>query len=182
MASEPTKSRRRDPDRRARILAAAAALAARHGFHAVAMDEIGDEAGIVGSGVYRHFSDKQNILVALLDQDMARLQSEARTSWPSLVTTAGPSPGWSAATSPSPSTIAMCSPFTTARPDRRPPTADGCGRNWLTAASDCSCIPRSGLCRRRVLPQWPGRRPPHRAARHHRARVPRRQPDQLSAK
>lgn len=75
--SEPATPRRRDPDRRARILAAAAALAARRGFHAVAMDEIGSEAGIVGSGVYRHFNSKQDILVALLDQAMARLQSEA---------------------------------------------------------------------------------------------------------
>lgn len=75
--SEPATPRRRDPDRRARILSAAAALAARRGFHAVAMDEIGAEAGIVGSGVYRHFTSKQDILVALLDQAMARLQSEA---------------------------------------------------------------------------------------------------------
>lgn len=75
--SEPVTPRRRDPDRRGRILAAAAALAARRGFHAVAMDEIGAEAGIVGSGVYRHFASKQDILVALLDRAMAQLQSQA---------------------------------------------------------------------------------------------------------
>lgn len=69
--------RRRDPDRRRRILAAAADLAARRGFHAVAMDEIGAEAGIVGSGVYRHFASKNDLLVALLDQAMQRLQNEA---------------------------------------------------------------------------------------------------------
>ncbi|MCF7550873.1 TetR/AcrR family transcriptional regulator [Pseudonocardia sp. WMMC193] len=68
--------RRRDPERRARILDAAAALAARRGFHAVPMEEIGTAAGIVGSGVYRHFASKEALLVALLDQAMDRLRSE----------------------------------------------------------------------------------------------------------
>lgn len=71
--------RRRDPDRRRRILAAAADLVSRRGFHAVAMDEIGAEAGIVGSGVYRHFASKNDLLVALLDQAMQRLQNRATT-------------------------------------------------------------------------------------------------------
>lgn len=37
------------------------------------MADIGAEAGIVGSGVYRHFESKDAILVALLDRVMARL-------------------------------------------------------------------------------------------------------------
>jgi AcrR family transcriptional regulator len=45
----------------------------------VAMDEIGAEAGIVGSGVYRHFASKNDLLVALLDQAMQRLQNRATT-------------------------------------------------------------------------------------------------------
>lgn len=69
--------RRRDPDRRDRILDAAAGLAARRGFHTIAMADIGAEAGIVGSGVYRHFANKDAILVALLDQVMDRLRSAA---------------------------------------------------------------------------------------------------------
>lgn len=72
-------ARRRDPDRRRRILDAAADLAARRGFHAVGMDEIGAEAGIVGSGIYRHFGSKNDILVALFDQAMQRLQAAAAT-------------------------------------------------------------------------------------------------------
>jgi AcrR family transcriptional regulator len=67
----------RDPDRRERILAAAAELAARRGFHTIGMADIGAEAGIVGSGVYRHFGSKDAILVALLDRVMDRLQQGA---------------------------------------------------------------------------------------------------------
>ena len=69
--------RRRDPDRAERILAAAARLAAHRGFHTVGMTEIGAEAGIVGSGIYRHFVSKEAILEALLDRGMARLEAGA---------------------------------------------------------------------------------------------------------
>lgn len=69
--------RRRDPERAERILAAAARLAAGRGFGSVGMAEIGAEAGIVGSGIYRHFASKEAILVALLDRGMARLERGA---------------------------------------------------------------------------------------------------------
>jgi len=69
--------RQRDPGRKARILSAAADLAARRGFHTIAMADIGAEAGIVGSGIYRHFDSKTAILVALLDRVMERIQSGA---------------------------------------------------------------------------------------------------------
>ncbi|TCK26022.1 TetR/AcrR family transcriptional regulator [Pseudonocardia endophytica] len=73
----PERRRRRDPERRERILAAAARLAASRGFHTVGMAEIGAEAGIVGSGVYRHFDSKDAILLALLDRGMSRLEEGA---------------------------------------------------------------------------------------------------------
>jgi AcrR family transcriptional regulator len=73
----PPSAGRRDPDRRERILRAAADLAARRGFHTVGLADIGAEAGIVGSGVYRHFPSKDAILVALLDQVMDRLRQGA---------------------------------------------------------------------------------------------------------
>ncbi|MBN9800246.1 MULTISPECIES: TetR/AcrR family transcriptional regulator [Pseudonocardia] len=69
--------RRRDPERGERILEAAARLAAGRGFHAVGMAEIGAEAGIVGSGIYRHFASKEAVLLALLDRGMARLEASA---------------------------------------------------------------------------------------------------------
>ena len=65
--------RTRDPDRRVRILRAATGLLAERGFHGVSMADIGGAAGIVGSGVYRHFDSKSAVLVALLDEVMDRL-------------------------------------------------------------------------------------------------------------
>jgi AcrR family transcriptional regulator len=69
--------RTRDPDRRERILRAAAELVAERGFHAVSMADIGAASGIVGSGVYRHFDSKSAVLVALLDAGMERLLAGA---------------------------------------------------------------------------------------------------------
>jgi len=63
----------RDPERPAKILAAAARLFAAQGFHPVSLADIGSEAGIVGSGVYRHFDNKLAVLVALLDEALAQL-------------------------------------------------------------------------------------------------------------
>ena len=76
MADERPR-RRRDPARKARILAAAAELIARGGYHAVGMSDIGAAAGIVGSGIYRHFSGKSAILAALLEEVMDRLKVAA---------------------------------------------------------------------------------------------------------
>jgi AcrR family transcriptional regulator len=73
----PARRRRTDPERRERILAAAAELASRRGFHDIGLADIGAEAGIVGSGVYRHFPNKDAILVALLDRGMTRLTDGA---------------------------------------------------------------------------------------------------------
>jgi AcrR family transcriptional regulator len=58
----------RGADRRERILHSAADLMAERGYPAVSMTQIGAAAGIVGSGVYRHFESKAMILVALLDR------------------------------------------------------------------------------------------------------------------
>ncbi|MBE7195906.1 MAG: helix-turn-helix transcriptional regulator, partial [Gordonia polyisoprenivorans] len=58
-------------------LRAAADLLAERGYHGVSMADIGGAAGIVGSGVYRHFDSKAAVLVALLDDVMDRLQLSA---------------------------------------------------------------------------------------------------------
>lgn len=68
---------RRDPARKARILSAAAELISRHGYHTVGMADIGQAAGIVGSGIYRHFDSKVAILAELLEQVMAQLTEAA---------------------------------------------------------------------------------------------------------
>lgn len=66
----------RDPARKRRILEAAADLVARNGFHMVSMAEIGNEAGITGSAIYRHFESKSAILVALFERAIDDLLAE----------------------------------------------------------------------------------------------------------
>ncbi len=68
MPRATTNPRIRDPERKNRIMNAAADLLARKGYHAVSIAEIGAAAGITGSGVYRHFDSKSAVLVALFDQ------------------------------------------------------------------------------------------------------------------
>jgi AcrR family transcriptional regulator len=50
------------------ILQAAEKLFHERSYDGVGIDAIGREAGIVGSGVYRHFGSKDEILAALIDQ------------------------------------------------------------------------------------------------------------------
>ncbi len=71
------QARKRDPERRGRILAAAAELISASGYHAVGMADIGREAGIVGSGIYRHFPSKAAILSELLAQAMDTFEAGA---------------------------------------------------------------------------------------------------------
>jgi len=81
--------RTRDPERRGRILASAADLVARKGFHAASIAEIGAAAGITGSGVYRHFDSKSAVLVSLFDQiidDLLRDEREVLDSTSNLST------------------------------------------------------------------------------------------------
>jgi AcrR family transcriptional regulator len=70
----------RDPERKERILEAAATLIAKRGYLGVNLADIGSAAGIVGSGVYRHFDNKVAILVALFDRVVDRLILDAEGS------------------------------------------------------------------------------------------------------
>lgn len=71
--------RTRDPARKEKILAASVQLIARDGYHAVSLADIGAEAGIVGSGIYRHFGSKSAILVAIFEGVIDELlRDEAR--------------------------------------------------------------------------------------------------------
>ncbi|HSV66753.1 MAG TPA: TetR/AcrR family transcriptional regulator [Mycobacteriales bacterium] len=60
MSSAPAGSRRDQ------IVAAAAELFARRGFHGVGIDDIGAAVGISGPGVYRHFRSKDAVLGHML--------------------------------------------------------------------------------------------------------------------
>ena len=77
-ATRASTGRTRDPDRKEKILRAAADLVARNGFHSVSMADIGTEAGITGSGIYRHFDGKAAILVALFDGVIDDLRRQER--------------------------------------------------------------------------------------------------------
>lgn len=59
-------ARPRSLERRARLLQAARDLLRERGWHAVAMGDIGAAAGISGPAVYRHFKNKEELLVAAL--------------------------------------------------------------------------------------------------------------------
>jgi AcrR family transcriptional regulator len=63
-AAGGTHTRRRL--RREEILAAAARLFARRGFHGVSIDDIGAAAGMSGPGLYRHFPGKEAMLAEML--------------------------------------------------------------------------------------------------------------------
>lgn len=68
--------RTRDPARKQRILTAAADLMARDGFHAVSMEQIGDEVGITASAIYRHYDSKTAVLVAMFNRVIDGLLAE----------------------------------------------------------------------------------------------------------
>jgi AcrR family transcriptional regulator len=70
----------RDPARKEKILDAAAGLLAENGYHAVSMAEIGERAGIVGSGIYRHFGSKAAILVELFERVIDDLLEQGRSA------------------------------------------------------------------------------------------------------
>ena len=68
------------PHRKEKILDAAAGLLADNGYHSVSMAEIGERAGIVGSGIYRHFESKAAILVELFDRSSTTSWTQARSA------------------------------------------------------------------------------------------------------
>lgn len=76
---EATWRRTAKADRRERYLAAAARLFAARGFDRVSIDDLGAAAGVSGPALYRHFSGKDAILVALLEEASERLLSGARS-------------------------------------------------------------------------------------------------------
>ncbi|GGF92378.1 putative transcriptional regulator, TetR family protein [Rhodococcoides trifolii] len=62
-------------DRRHQLLDAAAHLVAERGFHGVRLEDLGAAVGISGPAVYRHFSNKEAVLVELLVGISEHLQS-----------------------------------------------------------------------------------------------------------
>ncbi|MEB3980981.1 TetR/AcrR family transcriptional regulator [Mycobacterium sp. 663a-19] len=65
-------------DRRLQLLAAAERLFAERGFLAVRLEDIGAAAGVSGPAIYRHFPNKESLLVELLVGISARLLAGAQ--------------------------------------------------------------------------------------------------------
>lgn len=61
-----TRRGRQKSDRRSQLLAAAEKLIAERGFLAVRLEDIGAAAGVSGPAIYRHFPNKEALLVELL--------------------------------------------------------------------------------------------------------------------
>lgn len=72
-APMPTTRSRLKSDRRAQLLAAAERQFAERGFLAVRLEDIGAAAEVSGPAIYRHFPNKEALLVELLQEISARL-------------------------------------------------------------------------------------------------------------
>lgn len=77
-ATTPRRVTPRGLATREALLDATAELVAARGFHAVGILEIGAAAGVSGSALYRHFANKQELLVALFDRVVDALLAGAR--------------------------------------------------------------------------------------------------------
>ena len=66
----------RKANTRALLLAAAARVYARHGFGGATLDEVAAEAGFTKGAVYAHFGSKENLLLALMEEHLARQVAE----------------------------------------------------------------------------------------------------------
>src|ERR1700743_2807527 len=69
----PNRRSRRKSDRRLQLLSSAERLFAERGFLAVRLEDIGAAAGVSGPAIYRHFPNKESLLVELLVGISARL-------------------------------------------------------------------------------------------------------------
>lgn len=66
-APQPVSRRSRaKSDRRSQLITAAERLMAEHGYLAVRLEDIGAAAGVSGPAIYRHFPNKEALLVELL--------------------------------------------------------------------------------------------------------------------
>lgn len=78
MPEAPTRRSRQKSDRRSALLAAAERLMAEKGFLAVRLEDIGSAAGVSGPAIYRHFPNKEALLVELLVGISTRLLAGAQ--------------------------------------------------------------------------------------------------------
>lgn len=73
-----TRRRQAKSDRRSQLIAAAERLVAEKGYLAVRLEDIGAAVGVSGPAIYRHFPNKEALLVELLVGISTRLLAGAR--------------------------------------------------------------------------------------------------------
>jgi AcrR family transcriptional regulator len=64
---------------RSEILAAAARLISRRGYHAVSITDISQAVGLSKATIYHHFSSKEQILATIIEGTLRRLNQHIRT-------------------------------------------------------------------------------------------------------
>lgn len=64
--------------RRAEILAAARRCFVRDGFHGTSMQDLLTEVGLSSGAVYRYFPGKQDMIIAIADENLAEVAGEVR--------------------------------------------------------------------------------------------------------
>jgi AcrR family transcriptional regulator len=72
-----TQAERRE-ETREQILAAAAGVFARNGFHGTSLDAVAEEAGFSRGAVYYNFADKEELFLELLDRRCAERAQDLR--------------------------------------------------------------------------------------------------------
>ena len=78
--AKPTGVRLPRPARRRQLLGAAREVFVAQGYHAAAMDEIAERAGVSKPVLYQHFPGKLDLYLALLDESAAELVSAVSTA------------------------------------------------------------------------------------------------------
>jgi AcrR family transcriptional regulator len=81
--ARPASTRMPRPARRMQLLGAARDVFVAQGYHAAAMDEIAERAGVSKPVLYQHFPGKLELYLALLDEsanELVKIMSEALSS------------------------------------------------------------------------------------------------------
>ena len=76
--ARPRGGRLPRPERRAQLLASALEVFVAQGFHAAAMDDIAERAGVSKPVLYQHFPGKLDLYLALLDHHRGLLEQAVR--------------------------------------------------------------------------------------------------------
>jgi AcrR family transcriptional regulator len=80
MSSEQRSVRLPRRERRTQLLDAARTVFVTQGYHAAAMDDIAERAGVSKPVLYQHFPSKQDLYLALLDESVATLTGAVRAA------------------------------------------------------------------------------------------------------